>query len=343
LPVSLSPKSRLKRQPNNMPTFGLEEEVFVVEPEKPSLKSLYYLSKLMWKDPGRHYRLTASNFSRGPDLKHGLMSGVEVATQVHSDSTGLLEDLSGRRRELASVSEGLIAPIGHLINLSTPSNVCALQMHVGGVRDLELAYNNLAYFLPVLTLLTINAPYAGGVYMGQSFRMAHGFAIGKLKEDPLDRFQDIIIAKRLGTIELRVLDPVWDFNRVTVLARAVEAIAELETRLPFDRNRYNELRGRVAQEGYVEELIPLYNELSSIADVPEIMLTKTASDEVRDFCELFGYQATYTALDNGYRNGVFEEGPVPENKAAAFKSMAGLAGYYVPKLPYVIWKYLKEK
>lgn len=326
-----------------MPTFGLEEEVFVVEPEKPSLKSLYYLSKLMWKDPGRHYRLTASNFSRGPDVKHGLMSGVEVATRVHSDSSGLLDDLVARRRELAQVSEGLIAPIGHLINLSTPTNVCALQMHVGGVPDIELAYANLAYFLPVLTLITINAPYAGGVYTGQSFRMAHGFAIGKLKEDPRDRFQDIIITKRLGTVELRVLDPVWDIERVAVLARAVEAIAKLDTRLPFDRQRYNEVRVRVAVEGYVEEVVPLYNELSSIADVPEEMLKRTASDEIRDFCEEFGYQATYTALDNGYRNGVFEQGPVPKNKAAALKSMAGLAGYYVPKLPYVIWKYLKEK
>jgi hypothetical protein len=326
-----------------MPTFGLEEEVFVVEPDKPSLKSLYYLSKLMWKDPKRHYRLTASNFSRGPDVKHGLMSGVEVATGVHADATGLLEDLASRRRELAGVSEGLIAPIGHLINLSTPSNTCALQMHVGGVPDIDTAYANLAYFLPVLTLLTVNAPYAGGVYCGQSFRMAHGFAIGKLKEDPRDRFQDIIIAKRLGTIELRVLDPVWDMKRVAVLARAVEAIAMVESRWPFDRQRYNELRGRVAQEGYVEELIPLYNELSLIADVPEEMLKRTASDEVRDFCQEFGHQATYTALDSGYRNGVFEEGPIPENKAAALKSMAGLAGYYVPKLPYVIWKYLKEK
>lgn len=326
-----------------MPTFGLEEEVFVVEPDKPSLKSLYYLSKLLWKDPKRHYRLTASNFSRGPDVKQALMSGVEVATEVQDNASDLIDDLAGRRRELAHVSEGLIAPIGHLINLSTPTNVCALQIHVGGVPDLDLVYNNLAYFLPILTLITINAPYAGGVYVGQSFRIAHGYAIGKLKEDPLDRFQDMIISKRLGTIELRVLDPVWDMKRIETLAGAVEAIAKLDRRLPFKRESYNAIRGRVAIEGYVEELRPLYNELNTIAGVPETMLTRTASDEVKDFCQEHGYLKTYTALDSGYRNGVFEPGDVPENKAAAFKSMAGLAGYYVPKLPYVIWKYLKEK
>jgi hypothetical protein len=326
-----------------MPTFGLEEEVFVVEPDKPSLKSLYYLSKLLWKDPRRHYRLTASNFSRGPDVKQALMSGVEVATAVHDNAADIMKDLAERRRELAHVSEGLIAPIGHLINLSTPTNVCALQMHVGGVPDIDLTYNNLAYFLPILMLITINAPYAGGVYVGQSFRIGHGYAIGKLKEDPRDRFQDMIISKRLGTVEIRVLDPVWDMKRIETLANAVEAIAHIGRRLPFRRDFYNAIRGRIAAEGYVEELVPLYNELNAISSVPEVMLTRTASDEVKDFCEEHGYLKTYTALDGGYRNGVFELGDVPENKAAAFKSMAGLAGYYVPKLPYVIWKYLKEK
>lgn len=333
----------MSNQPTDMPTFGLEEEVFVVEPEKPSLKSLYYLSKLLWRDPKRHYRLTASNFSRGRDVRQGLMSGVEVATKVHDNSDELLEDLTSRRRELAGVSEGLIVPIGHLINLSTPTNVCALQLHVGNVRDLELTYNNLAYFLPVLALITINSPYAGGVYMGQSFRMAHGFAIGKLKEDPRDRFQDIIIAKRLGTIELRVPDPVWDMRRVAVLAKAIEAISKMDTRLPFKREDYNKIRLRVAVEGYVEELVPLYNELNTIVDMPEELLKKTASDEVRDFCKEHGYVLTYSALDNGYRNAIFEADRMPENKAQAIKSMAGLAGYYVPRLPYVLWKYLKEK
>ena len=326
-----------------MPTFGLEEEVFVVEPERPSLASLYYLSKLLWKDPRRHYRMTASNFSRGEDVKHGLMSGVEISTGVQNNAADLIEDLRGRRAELAQASDGLIAAIGHLIQLSTPTNVCALQMHVGGVGDMSLVYNNLAYFLPVLTLITINAPYAGGVYVGQSFRIAHGYAIGKIKPDPRDRFQDLIIAKRLGTIELRVPDPVWDTERVMALARAVEAIANLKDRRPFDRSWYNSIRDRVAVKGYIEELEPLYRELSQLTDLPEGLLKKTASDEVKDICEARGYIETYTALDNGYRRGVFEPGPAAGVKYAAIKSMAGLAGYYVPKLPYTAWKYLRER
>lgn len=271
------------------------------------------------------------------------MSGVEVATEVHDNPESLVDDLAERRRELAAVAEGLVAPVGHLINLSTPTNVCALQLHVGGVADIEMTYNNLAYFLPILTLITINAPYAGGTYFGQSFRLEHGYSIGPLRPDATDRFQDLIITKRLGTVELRAPDPTWDLARVRVLARAVGAIATLDGPRPFDRRWYNDIRSVVATRGYIPELRPLYNELSVIVDVPENMLARTASDEVKEFHEAHGAVATYSALDNGYRNGVFEAGPVPENKAAVLKSLAGLAGYYVPKLPYITWKYLKEK
>jgi gamma-glutamyl:cysteine ligase YbdK (ATP-grasp superfamily) len=326
-----------------MPTFGLEEEVFVVEPERPSLKSLYYLSRLLWRDPRRHYRLTASNFSRGPDMRQALMSGVEVATEVHTDTDSIMEDLATRRSELAGVSEGLIAPIGHLITLSTPTNVCALQIHVGGVNDLEAVYGNIARFLPVLTLITADSPFAGGEYFGQSFRMAHGYAIGALKEDRRDRFQDLIITKRLGTIEVRVPDPVWDLNRVKTLMGAIEAIAGIGRALPFERNDYNSLRAGVAKRGFTEELEPLYSQLGDFADIPREMLENTASDEIKESYAKNGLAATYSALDNGYRNGRFEAGEIPANKAAVLKSMAGMAGYYVPKLPYVLWKYLKEK
>ena len=326
-----------------MPTFGLEEEVFVLEPDLPSLNSLYYLSRLLWKDPKLNYKLTASNFSRGSDVRQALMSGVEVATRVHDDPDELVDDLAGRRADLSAVSEGLIAPIGHLINLSTPTNVCALQLHVGGVNDISVAYGNLVHFLPVLNLLAINAPYAGGVYFGQSFRLAHGYSVGKLKDDPYYRFQDIIISKRLGTIELRSPDPVWDLARIRVLARAVAAIAELKEPLGFSREAYNSVRDGVAKEGYTEMLRPLYNELKQIAEVPENMLEKTASDDVKEFFEANGMAKTYSALDNGYREGVFAARELPVSKASSLRSLAGLAGYYVPKFPYVVWKYLKEK
>ncbi len=326
-----------------MATFGLEEEVFVVDPEKPSLKSLYYLTKLLWRDPKFNYYNTASNFSRGRDMIQSLMSGVEVATGIHSKAASAVSELKARRRELDGVvTDGLIVPIGHLINLVAPTNVCALQFHIGGVKDQEKTYRNLLHFLPVLVLMTINAPYAGREYKGQSYRMAASFAIGPILPDKTDRFQDMIVSKRLKTIEIRVFDPVWDIRRVETLANAIEAVVALKQELKPDISRYNVLRSRIARNGYIRELKPIYDELKQIADVPEEMLVKTASDEIKEMYEDVGLLATYSAMDNGYRTGVFEHRRIPDSKSTTLKAAAGLAGYYMPKLPYVLYKYIRE-
>lgn len=326
-----------------MATFGLEEEVFVVEPAAPSLNSLYYLARLLWRDPRTNIPRTASNFARGADLSRGLMSAVEVSTGVQPDSTSLLEDLRARRADLAGVADGLVVPLGHLLDFDTPTNVAALQVHVGCLRDRDRAFDNLAHFLPLLALLTADSPAASGKRFGQSYRMARGFATGPLGDDPTVRFQDLIVSKRLGTIEIRVLDPTWDMERIGVLVRAIEEIVELHQHLDPRRDWYNSLRQRVAIEGYIDELRPLHTELAQVAEVPESLLARTAADEVWDLFARDGLVPTYSAIDNGYRTGVFEPCEVPPMKASALRSVLGFAGYYVPKLPYTTWKYLKEK
>lgn len=325
-------------------TLGLEEEVFVCEPESPSLASLSYLARLTWSDPRRHYARTASNFARGADLPQGLMSCVEISTTVHDDPDELVDDIAARRVELGRAigSRGLVVPLGHLIQNDAPTNVAALQFHVG-TPDRERAYRNLGYALPLLALLSADSPGARGARFGQSYRMARGFAVGPLGEDPTSRFQDLIVSKRLGTIEVRVLDPVWDLARVRTLARAVRDIASLESDLPFDRGAYNALRDRVAREGWIAELEPIHERVSQVADVPRAMMTRTAADEVWDLYQRVGLVPTYSALDSAWRGGPFEPRDVPPMRASALRAAAGLAGYYVPKFPYVTWKYLKEK
>ncbi len=325
-----------------MATYGIEEEVFVVGPSKPSLSSLYYLSKLLWKDPVKNYVMTASNFARGRDIAQCLMGGVEVATGIHTSTEDLIEDLKQRRSDLASVSEGLIVPIGHLIDLDTPTNVCALQVHIGNVSDQEHVYHNLVYFLPVLMLLTINSPYKNREYFGQSVRIAKSFAIGFLKEDKKERFQDIIISKRLKTIELRVFDPTWDINRVEVLLNAIKAIVNLNTRMPDGVGRYNQLRLRIARNGFIDELDPVKRDLKRVCNLQDEMVHNTSSDETRQSYEQNGLLATYSAMDNGYRNNVLKQQAIVEPRSKAIKAAAGFAGYYLPKLPYVIWKYMRE-
>ncbi|HEY5547966.1 MAG TPA: hypothetical protein VIL17_00045 [Coriobacteriia bacterium] len=325
-------------------TLGLEEEVFVCEPERPSLASLSYLAALTWSDPKRHYARTASNLARGADLPQGLMSCVEISTGVHDDPEELVDDITQRRRELVRAvgGHGLLVPLGHLLQNDAPTNVAALQFHVG-TPDRDRAYRNLGYALPLLALLAADSPAAAGERFGQSYRMAKGFAVGPLTSDPTSRFQDLIVSKRLGTIEVRLLDPVWDLKRVRVLARAIRAIAELETDLPFDREAYNSMRYRVALEGWIPELEPIREVVSQVADLPIELMQHTAADDVWELYHQVGLVPTYSALDNAYRTGVFSPRPVAPMAPNLLRSVLGVAGYYVPKFPYVTWKYLKEK
>jgi len=156
------------------------------------------------------------------------------------------------------------------------------------------------------------------------------------------RFQDIIVAKRLGTIELRVFDPTWDANRLRVLLKAVEAIASYTGTLPAGLEFYNTHREAIARDGYSSDFGPLYRELSELAEVPEMLLKTTSADEVTSLYESQGLLAAYSALDNGYRCGIFEPKVIPPVRATALKSVLGFAGYYLPKLPYIIWKFARE-
>lgn len=325
-----------------MPTFGIEEEVFVVGQTRPSPKAMLHLTKLLWRDVRSNYALTASNFSRGKDVFEGLMSGVEVATEVHTDCAELLADLRSRRAQFASVCDETIVPIGHLVDLESPTNTCALHVHVGATGDTSRTLGNFMYFLPVLALVTANSPGAAGRRVGQSYRILNTYALGELRDDPYYRFQDIIISRRLGTVELRVFDPTWDLERMRVLLGAIEAIAKSKRQYHGRIDEYNNLRPKFATDGFCEEMERPLVELGDICDLPLNLVTQTCSDIVWRFCEQEGVARTYSAMDNAYRTGVFE--PV-EKPAASFERvgfLAGMAGYYVPKLPYIAWKAWRE-
>lgn len=328
-----------------MPTFGLEEEVFVTEPTRPTLRSLYYLAKLLAKNPRYYYVHSASNFARYTDIRHGLMSGVEVSTGVHDCPDSLVDDLAERRKDLASVATGLVVPAGHLLEYDTPSNVCGLQMHVGATDDRDRTYANIAHFLPLLMLLTANSPARNAERFGKSYRIYNSFAIGPLRRDRTTRFQDIIYSKRLGTIEVRVCDPTWDLNRVRWLVRCIGALAECGHAFPLDRERYNELRYVSAKEGYTEATQALYRELKELIDVPEELFKTSPADLLWAEFEKGGASAAYSAVDNAYRGGEFQ--PCALRRKArlvgALAAAAGFLGYFVPKLPYYTWKAIVEQ
>lgn len=327
--------------------WGLEEEVFVTEPEKPTTESLYYLAKLLAKDPRFFYYRTASNFSRGSDIWQGLMSCVEISTSIRRSPQEILDDLKARRKELCDVADGLIVPMGHLINTKAPTNTAALQVHLSGFKDWEKAYANLVHFLPVLALISANAPAADGNYFGKSYRMARSYAVGPLTGNPRDRLQDIIFAKRLGTIEIRIFDPFWDLERLKILLDAINAIVNLENGYQLDIGDYNDLRSHFVIHGINEKVERLADELSEICELPRRYIESTPGDEV---WELFNKQndlvETYSMLDNAYRNGIVTRRSNYQKKTfpvRQLRKLAGFGGYYLPKLPYIIYKYLKEK
>ncbi len=326
-----------------MPTYGIEEEVFVTEPVRPTLRSLYYLARVLAKNPGFYYVHSASNFARGKDLKQGLLGGVELSTGVHDNIAGVLDDFEARRRDLASVCPGLIVPVGHLLDYDTPTNTCALQIHVGTVPDKERVYRNLIHFLPVLVLCTINSPMAAGERYGYSYRVGKGWAIGPIREDKTYRFQDIILSKRLGTVEIRVCDPCWDMNRIRTLLGAIEAIANLGEDLDPRIEFYNATREKIAVNGLIDEISDLVDELRGLYDFPQDMIQSTAADQTCALYESGGLVSAYTALDNGYRNGIAEprETNLKQSLGLA-KGLAGFFGYYVTRLPYYAWKGLVE-
>ena len=323
-----------------MPTFGIEEEVFITEPEKPSVQSLYYLSKLFWKDPKFYYKGSSSNFARGKDLKYGLMSGVEFTTGVHSNIFELLADFQFKRKELSEVAEGLIVPMGHLITHDTPTNVCALQIHIGGVTN-KKTYQNLAYFLPLLFLLTANSPLASGKHVGKSYRLLNCYAIGDLRNEPTYRFQDIIISKRLGTIELKIFDPCWDINRIRILLETIDKIIKIKEELPFDKKVYSKLRKKAATSGFDFDFEDLYKKLNDYYPICRSYFQNTPGDEVLKIYKLHGLLPTYQALDSSYRNS---ENPISIDKIYKNPAKIGLgfSTYYVLRLPYRCWKYWKD-
>ncbi len=328
-----------------MLTFGLEEEVFLIETEKPSLQSLYYLARLLKTNPRFYYTHSASNFTQGRDVKVSLMAGVEIATEIKNSPAEAVQDLKKRRQDLidACGDDCLIIPLGSLLHLSAPTLTCALQVHLGGFDDVSRAYQNLAYFLPLLILAAANSPAKNGKHFGPSYRLAHSFAIGPLKEgDQLSRFQDLIVSRRLKTIEIRVFDPIWDLDRLQKIIEAVEAIAKIKDFLPFDYERYNQLRNKVIQYGYCKEIEFLYRELCVYFPCSKEIFLKPPAEEVWFTYQKMGLENTYQALDNAYRTGNFAPTSRQPPPPRLWKKAVGIGFYYLPKLPYIAWKFLRE-
>ncbi|MBT9130797.1 MAG: Glutamate--cysteine ligase [candidate division WS2 bacterium] len=328
--------------------WGLEEEVFIVENNgRTSLDSLYYLYQLLRKNHKFYYCHSASNFSRGKDIVLGLMSGIEISTDVQLSVNGLLEDLKARRTDLIKVVDnGMILPIGHLLDTDTPTNTCGLHIHLGVEKKYrEAVYQRIAHYLPLIALASTNSPGRNGLYFGKSYRMESSYAVGPLSNNPYFRFQDLIIAKRLKTVEIRVLDPFPQLDRLEKVLKLIEDVARGAQVREVNISHYLKLRNLVAKEGFTKEIETLFVQLQrELGWKDKELFITTPSDLTWKAYEEKGLLGAYLLLDEMYRGELRRT--VKDKKyywkPLFLRSLMGIAGYYVPRLPYVVYKALKE-
>jgi gamma-glutamyl:cysteine ligase YbdK (ATP-grasp superfamily) len=325
-------------------TLGVEEEVFVLEQGRltPTLQSLDYLRRLLWKNPKRYIQHSASNFAKGEERKECFMGSIEMATGVHEQIEHLLEDLMTRRTEFAKAAKGgMIVPVGSLFTLDSPTNTASSHVHVGvPSTERDRVYENLAYFAPVLAVAAANAPWAAGKEFGLSYRMAQPGCLGPLREDREYRFQDVIISKRLGTIELRIFDPMPEIYRLREVLEAVTAIAAWPGRTEFDRETYNIHRQTWTKEGLTEHVIRIWEELKPIYPLPHELLENTLSSRLKQVATVRGIDAAYKEAERLWLEGT---DVAPEHRPhSRLRTLTGLAGYYAVRLPFMAYKGYKE-
>lgn len=321
--------------------LGIEEEVFVLEGEHITLDGLFTLARLLRKNPRFYYTHTASNIARGKDLQQSLLASVEISTSPHENVEDLIAELEYLRKDFSASCPGTIVAAGMLPHLpNAPTIVAALQVHVSGVSE-ETAYKTFLYFAPVLSLLTANSPAVGGRYIGLSARILNCPFIGVPGSDRFERFGDVIISRRLGTLEFRLFDPCPQIDKVRSLSTAIYELARNASLLNKDFNpqKYAAIRKEAATRGTdAQEVKNIAEELSELTGVP---LDKFRNPPALKTWRMFSNSGTlsYLEMDSEYRRSVkFTGKRLPYTLRAA----EGIFCYYLPRVPFTLYKYLKE-
>ncbi|MBT9137846.1 MAG: hypothetical protein DDT31_00387 [Syntrophomonadaceae bacterium] len=154
---------------------------------------------------------------------------------------------------------------------------------------------------------------------------------------------DPVIIPVILLFELRIFDPIWDIGRIEALLGAIEKIVSLDGKLQLNRKKYSQLRHQAATYGFKGGLKSLYQELNEIHPLPKELFSRTVSDSISDYYCQHGLVKTYSALDNAYRSGTFKAQKINRHFRLRLPSiLMGVAGYYIPRLPYNLWKLLRE-
>lgn len=325
-----------------MVSWGVEEEVFLLDGDRPADDALYPLYRLVKKNPGFYFFHTSSNTARGKDLRYGRVASIEISTSINASYRASLFELALHRQELAKNCDLRIIATGMLPHLSRAGSiVTGLHVHVSGFEDQQRVLNAAYYFAPALFLLTANSPSLEDETV-LSTRLLKDSFIGPRREDPFYRFQDIIVSRRLNTIEFRLFDPCPSLFRINLLLRAIEAVIKAAEAGRYDISPldYAVVRDKAAR-GMLDdpELVRIVDELSDISGVNREFFFNPPALETRELLTKYGLEGALKRLDAEYRLNTY---PLEKLPPRPVRYLAGYFGYYLPRLPYTTYKYLKE-
>lgn len=319
--------------------YGIEEEVFLIDEERPAIDSLYPLFSLVKKNPAFYYLHTAVNLARGKDVLNFFVASVEISTGICSSPEEAIESLRVIRKEFSQSCPQKIACVGMLPQYAdNPSLVAGLHLHLSGDFDLEEARLKIAYYLPALLLLTANSPSLTNPYLSNRI-LKNPFA-GTIVMNGYERFQDVIISRRLQTLEVRIFDPCPDLERYKLLLDYISRIVVSPGSKNLNLKEYALLREEACKHGVnskkVKELVAEFCEEFD-ADFG-LFATPPALKTSIIFKEK-GLKEAFEILDGDYREGVIYSGA---NLPKTLRAAIGFLGYYLPKMPYTTYKFLKE-
>jgi gamma-glutamyl:cysteine ligase YbdK (ATP-grasp superfamily) len=321
--------------------FGIEEEIFLIDKEKgkPAVDSLYPLYTLFRKNPAFYYFHTAVNLARSREFFDFFVASVEISTPAVSSVEGVVGELALIRKELVQNCPQKVACVGMLPQYTAnKSLVAGLHLHLSGEFDLEKTRLKLAHYLPALLLLTANSPSLENEYLSNRI-LLNPFA-GSLVSNAYERFQDIIVSRRLKTLEIRIFDPCPDLERYYLLLEAVKRIIELNEEPLFEPDRYVFLRRQAACYGMKAPAVrDLVYELTEKIGFKVFYFETPPAIRTKELLEKHGVEKAFDYLDSLYRDGVQFDGNLPPK---SLRALIGFFGYYLPKMPYITYKFLKE-
>lgn len=272
--------------------IGVEEEFFILDEETlfPTSATPKLILKLVKKNGCYFTKSTMESPIDKESFKVGFPI-IELKTSPHKDLDCLLDEIRHHRGTLGDVASEehlLILPSGlhpaHDPRRNSRLLCCALHVHVSGY-PLKKAFFALANHVPELIALTANSPFLNGKTHGKTMRTLYSYAIG-VPTDFYKRASDLIINRKLGTVELRVCDTqvvTKDvFNLVHVILGIIDSHCEAETKLGRDLERERfmaAIGGKSALKSEVKELyegiLPSLSEFGTAKTVYEYLMNES--------------------------------------------------------------------